>query len=336
MALLSADSFDFINLTQFYRKWNYIDGASAIGAYGRNGTNGIRVSGNFTDNALPIVMTGNTVIIALAGKFLNAVTAFEFLYIQDVNTSHAVIGFNVDGSIYVTCPAGTFTSAAAALPTPTAVHNSIQIKLVIDDAVGSIEVRVNNVTVINQTNKDTKATANAYATRIRLVSNGAGSNGIDVDDFLVLDGSGAAPLNTFPGDIRVEGRLANAAGSVMNLAPSAGSNEANVDDNPANDNTDYNASSTPGDKDLYGVQDLVSVAGSVLAVCVTTQDQKDDAGARTHSHLAKLGGVELEGTAYPATVGYSIHQTVFPTKPGGGAWSIADVNAAEFGFKLAS
>lgn len=42
------------------------------------------------------------------------------------------------------------------------------------------------------------------------------------------------------------------------------------------------------------------------------------------------------GTDLPLSTSYLYYQTIYETKPGGGAWTTSDVNSSEFGVKVAA
>jgi hypothetical protein len=335
MALLFCDSFDYYNTSQLSRKWVVNDGSPTISSSaGRNGTAGLVVPGNFTFLTQSFSSAADTIIVGFAVKFTTALNNVTFFNLRDAGTAHVSLGFNfADGSITATWQGSSATSAAGALPSYTAQHNYVEVKVKIHDTLGTVTVKVNGTAVITQTGKDTKGTANAYATNIILSCAGGGGQTMHFDDLYICDNTGSAN-NDFLGDVRVECLLPNGAGSNTDFSPTAGSNYQCVDENPANDDTDYVFSSTVGHKDTYNFGSLSSSLGSVLAVAVNTVDRKDDAGSRTNSHLIYSGSTVVSGAVYSPTTSYVNHQTVFPTNPGGTTWTIADVNGVEGGHKI--
>lgn len=333
--LLFADSFDHYNTSQINRKWTLVVGNNiTIGAVGRNGTNGMAVYGqNSAQIAAILPAQPSTLYIGGAVKLALTSEGATIFRVYDLTTEHVNIRLNVDGSITANWQGGSASSAAGAVPAFTTQANYIELGVVIHDTTGSMVVKVNGTTVLNLTNKDTKGSANAYATRVAIQPLCGDGQGVLLDDFYVCDNTGTE-ANNFLGDIRIEYRTTTGAGATTNLTPSTGSNYQNVDDNPANDETDYNSSSNPGDKDTYAMQDLVSTAGAVVAVAVVSTDRKDDAGTRTHSHRVRLSGTESVSAAFSPTTSYVVHQTFFTVKPGGGAWTITDVNNIEAGMEL--
>jgi hypothetical protein len=81
--------------------------------------------------------------------------------------------------------------------------------------------------------------------------------------------------------------------------------------------------------------DLGVATGSIIGVAVNTVERKDDGGSRTMNHRVGLtGGSELAGAVYAPVIAYNNFQTMFPTKPGGGSWTVADVDNMEIGYEI--
>ncbi len=338
MALLFCDSFDHYATADLTEKWSSSANAPDIGAYGRNSTNGMRFTGANRQATKDLTSTPATVIVGHSVKFPVATTAVNWLHFRDNGTTQVYLKFNTDASIEAYNGDNTLlgTSSPGAVPSPTSVHNYIECKVTIHDSAGIVIVKVNEVVVLNLSSKDTKNTSNAYVTQINLQNVlPSGDQHPDFDDFYICDTTGSV-CNDFLGDIRVEYIAPDGAGNSTQFTPSTGSNYQNVDDTAPNDDTDYNSSTTVGHTDLYTMGALASSSGSVLAVAVITSDRKDDSGTRTHQHVVRLSGTNSTGASFSPTTSYAFHQTVFETKPGGGAWTISDVNAMESGLTIAT
>jgi hypothetical protein len=121
------------------------------------------------------------------------------------------------------------------------------------------------------------------------------------------------------------------------LAGSDGNSTNNyllVDEATPNDDTDYVSSATPGDKDTYAYSNMNATAGTVFGVQPVPAARKDDAGARSIVTIARLSGTEVDGPVKTMATTYAYYADMRETKPGGGSWSISDVNSAEFGVKI--
>jgi hypothetical protein len=158
-----------------------------------------------------------------------------------------------------------------------------------------------------------------------------------VDDYYACDIQGSTN-NDFLGDVRVQAVFPNGNGNYSQLTNDLGNmtnNYTHVDEADPNDDTDYVESSNAGDKDTYTYQDLPTTTGTVYGVQVMTYAKKTDSGSRTIRNLARLSGTDADnGSDIALPSGYTYLPSIFETKPGGGAWTITDVNNAEFGVKV--
>ena len=216
----------------------------------------------------------------------------------------------------------------------------VEFKATINNTTGIVVVRVNGVEIINITGQDTQFTANAFANNLLLGSTADTAEDYRYDDVYLLDTSGSAPTNDFLGDCRCESVLPSGNGNTSNLVGSDANSTDNyllVDETTStlgDGDTTYVESSTPGDKDTYAYGDLASTSGTVYGVQIIPVVKKTDAGARSIKTIARLSGTEVDGPERSLASGYTYLQDIRETKPGGGAWSIADVNNAEFGLKV--
>ena len=154
-----------------------------------------------------------------------------------------------------------------------------------------------------------------------------------VDDLYVCNGAGTSN-NDFLGDVAVYNLLPNGNGFYSQFVGSDADSTDNyllVDEagNPVT--TDYAGSPTDGNKDTYTFQDLPVSSGTVLGTQVGMYAAKSDTLAKSIRSVARLSGVDATGTDHTLQTSYDIHDDIYETKPGGGAWTIADVNNTEFG-----
>lgn len=223
------------------------------------------------------------------------------------------------------------SSAGAVVPFDE-VYRYIEWKVTLHNSAGAIQVWVNGVSVINLSGIDTTNTANAYATHHR-IGQIAGNQRCRFDDYYVLNGDSGS--NTPLGDCRVVPLAVTGAGNSTQFTPSAGSNFQNVDDTNPNDDTDYNASSTAGHKDLFALADSAVTAGTVHGLQVITRARKDDAGARTMRNLIRTNGTDFESGDFAMADSYQSFGEVWDVNPDtAAAWTISDINALEAGYKV--
>lgn len=207
----------------------------------------------------------------------------------------------------------------------------IEAKVKLSDTVGSAVVRVNGVEVINQTNIDTKETTGADDTITNIYIDSGGR--YYFDDLYIADTGGSAPYNNFLGDVRVYSLLPNANGD---FSQGLGSDANSTDnyllvDEAVPSSTDYVDLGT-GEKDTYGFADTAFASGAtVLAVQTTSHLLKTDTGTITAQNVARLGTNESLGSVINPSTSAVPYHTVFESKPGGGSWTKADVDSAQFG-----
>jgi hypothetical protein len=178
-------------------------------------------------------------------------------------------------------------------------------------------------------------TSNTGAASWSGVSLGTSPYNSDYDDLYVLDGSGAAPLNDFLGDCRVDARYPTAEGASSAWTPLSGTDNAlMVDETAPDDDTTYNSTSTVGATDTHVVQDA-PVPGAVLyGVQLCLSHKKSDAGTCSIAPVVRHSGVDQVGTAFNPGTTYVYSVTPYGLNPGtGAAWTEAGFNAAEFGYK---
>jgi hypothetical protein len=223
------------------------------------------------------------------------------------------------------------TAAVAVAPN---TWNHVEARVTIGDT-GSVVVRLNGATVLTLPSVDTRNAATASANIVRIGSGTAPSVTVDLDDVYVFDATGAAN-NDLAGDCKVEQVLPSGAGATTAWTPSAGANYACVDEAPPNGDADYVASATAGQTDTYAFGDLsVAGAGTVKAVQATVQARKDDAGSRSLAVVARPGGTDRVGATQAVGDSYALYPQVWDTNPDTAApWTVADVNAAQFGARL--
>jgi len=236
---------------------------------------------------------------------------------------------------------GTKLGFANALMT-TKVWHYIECKVKFDTAAGgSIVLHVDEEEVMNVSSVVT-STSDIRPSMI-CVGGGTQSNDFRVDDIYICDDLGTVN-NTFLGDVRIERLSPSGAGTTTDFTPSAGANWDAVDDITSgeilrDDDTTYVESKVAGIKDTYAfTTSATTTPAEIVAVSVKSNVRKTDAGSRTFVHVAKAPeGDEDDSAALYPSVTYRYMESVFETDPNSGvAWLIADVNTAEFGYKVAT
>lgn len=344
MALLFAESWDALATgVPSINGWANIGsgGGSVNATAGRWGTQGMLTTDVRFGLQRPISSLPATAFFGFAmsvGSFTNAQAFFGVL---ETATSQVNLQMLSTGAIRAARggPAGTTLGDSAAGVLVAGTYHYIEVKVIIHNTTGAVVVKVDGTTVINLTGINTRQTANAWLDAVQYggFNQGNTSPSPKFDDIYICDSTGSSPTNDFLGDVRVEALLPNGDGNSSVLVGSDGNSVNNsllVDEVGPNGDTDYVSSATPGDKDTYAYANLTSTTGTVYGVIVQPYARKDDAGARSIVSVARLSGTEVDGPVQTLASSYAYLPDVREAKPGGGVWTISDVNSAEFGVKV--
>lgn len=351
MTLLFIDGAQGYNTAQINRKWAANSSAAVNATGGRRSGPSIRfddwadnVRADAASNGSPVFPNDATFILGFAIKVsaLPASTARSILGLYDTATPHITISLKSDGTLQAT--RGQFNGPV--LGTTTAVLTPgtfayIEVKVLVSDTVGTVDIRKDGISILALTAQDTRNGASAQINRFFLGDPTATQTEavtVDFDDIYACNGAGSAPQNTFLGDCRVDTTFPNGAGNLSQWTPSAGSNWQNVDEDPANDDTDYNFASVAATRDLYALPDIAPTTGTVFGVSVNLQVRKDDAAARTFRDLVRSGSTNFPGAlTHTAQATYNMYTEIHAVDPNtSAAWTIANINLAEFGIDLVS
>ncbi len=336
MTLLFCDSFD--HYTTVTQKWDSVGsgGAAISSGNGRNGTSSGRATnldGGFRSNS---VGAKSTLILGVAFRYPAGYSSSEFVLLsfRDGASAQCDLRLTPARTLKIT-RAGTALGTGSAVLSPD-VFYYIEFKVTFHGSTGVAHVRVNGVTDQSLTSQNTQATANPSADSFTLMTiTGGGAGNTDFDDLYVCDALGSTN-NDFLGDVRVQAILPNGNGNSSQLVGSDANSTDNylLVDEAAPATADYVESSTVGDKDTYAFGDLTPTTGTVYGVQVLPYAAKTDAGVRSIASVARLSGTEVDSADKVLSTSYQYLPDIRETKPGGGAWTISDVNSAEFGVKI--
>lgn len=345
MALLFCDGFD----DNLYNLGKY-DGTSLVQsgtglASARNG-NGIKLAGGdylrkqvaAADEHATLIV-GAAVKLDASGNSSGTEGIFNFRS-DSMATAHVTIG--VDGTGALIAYRGTTLGVSLGTSTNTIPDRSqfyyIEAKVLLSDTVGTVDVKVNGTSFLALTGKDTKNNG----TKTVFDSFGLGSAGSTArfytyDDFYACNGAGAA-RNDFLGDLVIETIFPTGTGNSTQLTatgtPGGASNWAYVDESTPN-TTDYVNSATAAQKDTYVFGDLSRATGNILGVQAATYAQKSDSGSRSHRILTRLSSTDYQGASQALTTSWAVYREIWATRPSdSSAWTISDVNGAEFGAEV--
>lgn len=335
MALRFADSFQHYNkFQQKYASTNAPNGSpSAVGRFGAGAD-----FWNVVRYLIQTIDAQPTWIVGVAWNPWSAGYDERLITLEDGGAEQLTLRFNTSDAKLRVQRGGTLLGSATLIP-GFAISKwfYVEFKATIHASTGIAVVRVDGNEIINLSGQNTKITANASADSIRLHTRDNQATAMYLSDLYICDGTGSAPQNDFLGDVRVDAAYPDGNGNSSQLVGSDGNSTDNyllVDEHPANDDTDYVESSTVSDKDTYTYGAVPGSSGTVYGLQTCTYAKKTDAGTRKIANVARLSGTEVDSADLTLSTTYSYLRDVKETKPGGGAWTISDINSAEFGVKV--
>jgi hypothetical protein len=200
---------------------------------------------------------------------------------------------------------------------------------------GSAFETISNInTAVSGNNRSSSVLAGGYGA---LIGGAAGNvechylRGV-ISDFHLLNtvanGDDALDPVTFCGDRHWERITLTADGNYTQWTPSTGTTHFDLIEEVPPNTTDYNSSSTVGNKDSF----IVSAAGGPPAASaflgLTMYLQKTSGGGDEVKGLFRLAGADRNGTAFLVPSPFAFRQSFLASKPGGGAITVADVQPA--------
>lgn len=206
-----------------------------------------------------------------------------------------------------------------------------------DGSAGSVEVRVDGVTVLNISGVDTRdAAAGPEIGQVLIGTSGQGVFGFPaymlVDDAFAWDASGTgSEVNDFVGDKKAYTRLPDGDTPTADWLPSTGSLQFPMLDNvPPLDATQYLQADAALQQTQTTLAAFPSEIVAITGVYVVTRAFKTDAGTANVQASLVSGASVGAGADRPVTTNPVWYGDVFETDPATGApWLLADLNAAE-------
>jgi hypothetical protein len=330
MALLFCDSFD--TYTNLSSKWDStFNGYITVLGHARTGVGCVEIDSGYYGPGKTVKATQD---ILVAGAWQHGGPGGVMTVgnaggaSKDTNCCVSV-ELQSDGSLVAngTGPEPNFSVSTASGVVRFGVYNHIALRAFIAAAPnGRVRIWVNGVLALDAMGLDTRnrwqQPGSLFANAFALNGSGGSAYTTYIDDVYCLDCT-VAPNNAFLGPIRIYAAVPNADG-VVQWAPSiGGSNFANVDSIPPNENTEYNSSATVGQADQYSHPLPGGVpSNSQLFGLQHSQDLEVDTGAR--SVTSDIAGA-LNGSAVALPSGYQIFSWPYDVDPVTGlSWVAAD------------
>ncbi len=209
----------------------------------------------------------------------------------------------------------------------------VQCKVLVDDTVGTYELRVDGVSQFSGTATDTKGDGAAYVDNFAFA--GTGASDIDrmwVDDIVVQNGT--SPNGDFLGVTEVVPLLPDGNGNSSGMLGSDGNsvdNYALVNEDPVA-TASYVGAATEGTKDTYSVDNLPSSDVTVFGLRSQLIAAKSDATSKFVRPVVRSGGTDYPGASVPLPESFAGVYEVWETDPDTSSeWTPAAVNAVEVG-----
>lgn len=357
MSLLFVDSFGHYDTPDIGLKWSAATHGDLTGDYGISTRNiGGPDSGG---QALKLGGVGNTVRKNLAGA--RTVIVGSGLYYDTAPLDNASFWMQLLGSdapqlVLTLTPDGaiqayrqsTLAGAADILVGASGdgvlepgVYAYVEVKATISaGTAGALEVRVNGLPVLTLEGVRTNATGSTVEqTTGVLLGNGTGTAGTTYFNNLYICDTLGGINNDFFGQVSISPSSPSSDGTYHEFATQIG--HVHYLQVSGALPTAYVSSSVVGARDTYGFGPfggfLAEPGTAICAVQVIDLSITDSIGQRAIAHMAKHGISEQVSAAFTVTTARAYHATLQETDPATGtAWTLAGVNATEFGIVVAS
>jgi hypothetical protein len=340
MALLWFDGCgEYYGTNEITRVWNSRLNATVDVGTGRRSGNCIKCTAQ-THHVWKGFENGSptTVIVGFAMKIESTLpTDTNFVRLYGDGTNHLSFFVRNNGACGIDRGSTEMAVSSAGIWTAD-VWKYVELKVLIDNTtLGTVEVRVDGVTVASATGLDTRNGGTTDTVNAVQFSSSA-SQTVRYDDVYICDTT-TAIRNDFLGDTQCDVVLADGDGATSafdtTFPASPTTHYTKVDEATPNDDTDYNETPTNADVDLFTYAALPAIAGSssVKGVKVAIMAKKNDAGACNIRAVARPVSINRNGpTSFPLQVDYDYKQEIWAQNPETSAdWTDALINASEFG-----
>jgi hypothetical protein len=215
----------------------------------------------------------------------------------------------------------------------TGAWSHLEIYFVPNGASSAAEVRLNLVTVLNETFQEGSSQFGEQSSTTTSSVNFAhgGVNGsLYIDDLFAWNAAGSYN-NDFIGDKKVHTMMPDADTATADWLKNSGSvGYDRINEIGPNGDTSYIYSSTATDESTFDFAAMATDAGAIAALQTYRGTKKTDAGTCDVQTEIVSGAFSTTGTSAPMTTAYQYYQDVFETDPATGAlWTKAGVNAAQ-------
>jgi len=257
--------------------------------------------------------------------------------------SQARISIDTDGAIYFTNISGTLLGSKSDNGTITIntwyyveVKYTAKASISADDCIIRVdETEVVNLAAGTDTDFDTASPGLVYSVTLKSIQ-----GTIYYDDLVIYDGNGSQ-FNDFMGKLYVATLRPSGNGNSSQWVGSdadSTDNYLHVDETERDDDTSYIEADAVGDKDLYAYDNLPAAADTIKAVAYNIIGKKSGDNYRTVQPVARIATTDYNlDDVIPLDTDYLDSQLIQHLSPASGtAWTVSEVNGAEFGLRVAS
>jgi hypothetical protein len=311
-----------------------------------DGTNGVIVSAaQFYAGSAPAIhmqYNGRYVYFNIASTNIaicqclfkvSALTAIPIIQFREGTTVHADLRITLAGQLQITrngVVLGTSEQTIAPLQ-----EVFIGFKARIDNSLGWAVATINGVECLNLNNINTRNAATGICNNVLLQGTEYDPKFRDIIIMDAVDGTTLTPpqnaaFNDLLGPVRLSCKFPNGVGAyTQGTVTGAATVSEAVDETNTDSDTSFVALAAT-EKFTNVLQDMTQLGTNVHGVVLFDASRVDDASTVTQRQIAKLGASESQLTARNLGASYTFDRQVL-AKPGGGAWTVSDVNALEIG-----
>lgn len=265
-----------------------------------------------------------------------------FRFNDGANVTHVSIALTSTGVIQAwrgtqSFPTGTLLGASSGPVVAANSFNHIEAKVKISDTVGTVEVRVNGVTVLNLTNQDTGNSADLTVAQVMLTPSGRGDLATQVipiyfKDFFIWDSTGARN-NNFAGTVNVVNLTPNSDVALTWTLSSGATGFSLVNESPPVDTSFISAAFPAPAADKMGQTNLPADVTSVKTLMTLVRARKTDGGDGQLQVGLISGASTALGANRPITTAPTYYSDIQETDPATGvAWLPTAVDASNIQF----
>lgn len=300
-----------------------------------NNGRGINASHYMYVNTLPLT-TDRTLIVGFA-LMSGATNENELLKFNNgLNSSVTVYHRATLGELEFYRSGSTFLGRTSGARLSNNRWSYIEIKIYIDNTAGTLDVQVDGANCLSLSGIDTQGITENFCDQIEFLNGNTGESP-KFDDLYICDGSGAVN-NDFLGPcyVRTLRPESDVVGEDDWTPQTPGDHYAMVDEVEVNEDTDYVESGTPGDQDLWEYEDTPAEMGVIFGIQICTDYRLTDAIPFDLQMPAKLNSTTSEGAAQRAgSTEYETFLRIMETDPEGNPWTDDNLDATQFGVKVA-